>query len=62
MKAALYENRKNNIFSLIRIFYSPHVWKGHGSKAYLQASYCAEYKLGYPSNRRSTDKWIKNEQ
>jgi hypothetical protein len=46
-EAALCENMKNNIFSLIPIFYLIHVWKVHESMRYLQASYCARYKLGY---------------
>jgi hypothetical protein len=62
MKAALCDNRKNNIFSLIHIFYSPHVCKGHGLMAHLQTSYCARYKLGGPSNSNSIDKWIEYEQ
>jgi hypothetical protein len=47
MNTAVGCNTKNNLFSLIRIFYSSHVWKGHGLMAPQQTSYCAGYNLGY---------------
>jgi hypothetical protein len=49
------DNRKNNIFPLIRILYSLEVWKGHGLMDTYRTSYHAAYKLGCPSNSSSID-------